>query len=314
MRISRQTLAVLLMAPVLTLSSVAPPQPRVIVLSGSRSDGSATDLWLTILRRRLSRAQYDSVAGLRLARSAQEKDWARLVRARAGDWPRAAADLQALFDSTRVDSVRVVLGDRGAEDAFTHDSLTLGMDLAALQRIYGDATRPENAELLDRLFRHEFVHVLQKRWLARHPVVPASPFETAVLDAWEEGLGNYYSLSTRWRPTGGLRSPAATKALEELEPGFAVRMSALACADSASAVPLLAGLSSGPFDRKWGALPVALWLQDEVRAEPEVLHWFAVMGPPAVWALAAHHLPDSLADTLAAARRRARSCGPSRRS
>ena len=306
MSISRLTLLTLLALPLLA----TPPRPRVVIVSGSRPDGQATDLWLAILRRRLSPTEYDSVAALRRARSAEEQRWADLVQARSGDWPQAAADLASLFDSTRVDSLRVVLGDRGAEDAFTHDSLTMGMDLAALQRVYGDAGHAENGDVLDRLFRHEFVHLLQKRWLAQHPAVPASPVEAAVLDAWEEGLGNYYSLSARWRSRDGVPSAAAAKALDDLAPKFTARMSALACADSASAVRLLAGLSSGPFDQKWGALPVALWLADEADTQPDALHRFAKAGPPAVWALAMRHLPQGLADSLAAARRRGHSCRP----
>ena len=129
-----------------------------------------------------------------------------------------------------------------------------------------------------------------------------------MLDAWAEGLGNYYSLSARWRPTGQSPAPLTTKALEELQPRFVARMTALACADSVTAVPLLADLSSGPFDQKWGALPVALWLLADVETDSNALHAFATAGPIGVWTLAQRHLPGNLADSLIAVRQHSRSC------
>ena len=303
-----RTLGLFLGVAVFHTAALQPPRPRIRIVSGSRPDGGPTDLWLTILRRRLSPADYDSVMGIRRPRSAEQQAWARLVEARAKHWPEAVAPLQTLFDSTTVDSLRVVLGNRGGEDAFTHDSLTIGFDLAALQRVYGDAAGPENADRLDRIFRHEFVHLLQKRWLRRHPFAPASPLEAAVLDAWAEGLGNYYSLSARWRPTDQIPSPLTAKALDELQHRFVARMTALACADSVAAIPLLADLSSGPFDKKWGALPVALWLLAEADTDPSALHAFATAGPGGVWTLAERHLPSNLADSLTALRQRPGSC------
>jgi hypothetical protein len=186
----------------------------------------------------------------------------------------------------------------------------MGMDLSAMQRVYGDAGGAENRDRVNRFFRHEYVHTLQKRWLARHPFVPRSFLERAVLDAWAEGLGNYYSLSSSWQPKGNVPSPATAQALAELGPRFVTRMTGLPCADSATAQSLLAGLSSGPFTQKWGALPVALWLLAEESARPGALHAFAIGGPPAAWLLAERHLPRAWSDSLAAARRRDAECPP----
>jgi hypothetical protein len=293
----------------LALDSCSTPRPpRITVVSGSRPDGSATELWLTVLRRRLPAPVYDSVALIRRQRTPQENAWAELIRIEARDWPRAADSLTRLFDLPGAQDVTLVLGDRGAEDAFTHDSLTMGMDVAALHRIYGEATDPENPDRVRRFIRHEFVHTLQKRWLARNPFVPKSPLDEALLDAWAEGLGNYYSLSSRWRPAGREPSPDAATALGELEPRFVGRMVGLACADSAAAQPLLAGLSSGPFTQKWGALPVALWLLAEETRHAGALHAFATRGPTAVWTLAHRQLRPALADSLALAQRTAEHC------
>jgi hypothetical protein len=189
----------------------------------------------------------------------------------------------------------------------------MGFDLAALQRVYGDAAHTDNPDRVDRFFRHEFVHLLQKRWFSRHPFVPDSPTAEALLDAWAEGLGNYYSLSSQWQPVAGAPSPETQRALAALEPRFVARMAALACADSAAARPLLADLSAGPFTQKWGALPVALWLLADQTTNPAALGDFAKAGPTAIWALAQRHLPPELGDSLTAIRRQTLPC-PSRRS
>jgi len=301
--------------PILTLGLVllglpleAPSEPRITLVSGSRPDGAATDLWLAILRRRLTQSRYDSVAAICRGRTAEERAWADLIDSQSRRWPRLAVPLLGLFDSTAVDSVRVVLGNRGGEDAFTHDSMTIGFDLAALQRVYGAAAAPENAERLDRFFRHEFVHLLQKRWLARHPFPLTSPFRVALFDAWAEGLGNYFSLSAQWQPNEHAPSARTSRVLAALQPRFVARMAALPCADSTSAVSLLADLSSGPFEQKWGALPVALWLLADADTNPRALHAFAEAGPGGVLALAERHLPRSLADSLPDPSKPAREC------
>lgn len=281
---------------------------RVTVVSGSRPDGASTALWLAILRRRLSPAEFDSVAAIRRSRTPAEDAWARLIAAESRTWPAATDSLTGLFDLSPPSEVLVVLGDRGGDDAFTHDSMTVGMDLAVLQRVYGDAAQPVNRDRVNHFFRHEFVHTMQKRWLARHPFVARSFLDAAVLDAWAEGLGNYFSLSNEWRPNGTTPSPAATAALAELEPRLVARIAGLACADSIAGPALLKGLSSGPFTQKWGAVPVALWLLAEQVTDSTALHRFAIAGPAAFWALAERHLPAVRVDSLRDAEHRASQC------
>lgn len=48
----------------------------------------------------------------------------------------------------------------------------------------------------------------------------------------------------------------------------AARLAALSCAPASAAEKLTADLSRGKFERKWGALPVALWLDEESRRPP----------------------------------------------
>jgi hypothetical protein len=282
---------------------------RLRIVSGVTETGTATPLWLSMVRKRLSMADDEAIVTEQKPLSAEEHAWANLVRARGEHWPDEIPKLAALFEPVGTPkTVTIVLGNRGAADAFTHDAVTIGFDLSELQRSYGAATKADNAELMDRLFRHEFSHLLQKRWLAQHPWPTDSPLRTALFGIWAEGIGNYYSLSARWQPTPTGPSPATTAALADLEPRFVTSLVALACADSEAAAPLLASLSSGPFNKKWGALPAALWLQREAARDPAAVRRFAIGGPAAVWDLAARNLPTELAVTLAAVRQNPQPC------
>lgn len=285
------------------------PTARVTIVSGTLPDGRATDLWLAALRRRLPPMAFDSVAGLRLPLIPAEQGWSDAIRSRAAHWESELPRMAALFPGLEARSITVVIGNRGAEDAFTHDSTTIGFDLSALVRVYGAADGREAGDRLDRFFRHEVTHTLQKRWLARHRYAARTAIEHALLDLWLEGLGNFFSLSARWHPgADGAPTDITRRTLANLEPRFVARMTTLACADSTTAAPLLADLSAGPFEQKWGALPVALWLLEEHRSDSLALRAFAVAGPAGIWPLAQRHLSRPLADSLAQARVRAARC------
>ena len=279
------------------------------IVSGVTGTGHASEQWLAMIRKRLPPARYEAMAGLRIPLTEAESAWAALIRSRVAAWEETIPSLAALFEPVAPPGeVLIVLGNRGADDAFTHDAVTIGFDLSALQANYGDAVRTENAERVDRFFRHEFVHVMQKPWVKTHPWVTDTPLQAAIADIWSEGLGNYYSLSARWLGKNGRRSDAAQKTLSVLEPRFVARLSALACASRQNAEPLLADLSSGAFDQKWGALPAALWLEAE-DGEPNVaLRRFIVAGPAGVWDLADRHLPDALRLVLVEAQRADSTC------
>ena len=129
--------------------------------SGLNPDGTATPRWLAMLRRRLDDSAYASVAGITKPLSGPERIWDSLARSRASSWQAEIPSLAGPWSPVPPPArVTVVLGNRGANDAFTHDSVTIGFDLAALQEVYGEAG-PDDAERLDRLFRHEFDHLMQ---------------------------------------------------------------------------------------------------------------------------------------------------------
>jgi hypothetical protein len=100
----------------------------------------------------------------------------------------------------------------------------------------------------------------------------------------------------------GALTAHALEAKARLAPIFVERMSALARGPGRDEEErLVAGLSRGPFDQKWGAVLVALWLADEARGDDRRLRPWVARGPAGVLALAQAHLPAALAARLRAA-------------
>ncbi|HEX2834429.1 MAG TPA: hypothetical protein VHW00_15570 [Thermoanaerobaculia bacterium] len=222
----------------------------------------------------------------------EERAWRELIASRLDAWPAQAEMVGVPYDpAPPPERVSIVLDRRGERDAMTAGTQTIVFDAAALQKAYGDAATNENAERLDRLFRHEFAHLLQKSWLRTHPYDASTPFRAALLAIWREGLGTHHSMSARWRG----HSPLARETRQKLEPRFVTRLAALACASHADAEALTADLNEGAFDEKWGSLPVALWLDAEGRDAERRL---VLAGPDAIPALAKRHLPPELARVL----------------
>lgn len=272
-------------------------------------NGAPGPLWLEMLARRLPEGEVAAAAALRRPVSAGERAWVDAIRGRLRYWTARLPELAEPFEPvTLPESVRIVLGNRGGDDAFTHDPTTIGFDLARLVAEYGDATTDENRERVDRLFDHEFTHILQKAWLPEHPQPGATPFELALIEMWTEGLGNYRSMSERWQATRGTYSRVARGTLEDLEPVLIERLTALACATPEQARPLVADLSRGPFNRKWGALPVALWIDAETSVSPDAPRRFVQEGVAGLLALAARRLPPALYTRFEAARAQSRAC------
>src|SRR4030095_16091369 len=206
------------------LSSVAAPliaQVRpsldLVVVTAVTHDGHATEDWLAILRTRLSPAQYDSIAPLQKTLAPDEAAWDSLIRARVPAWIGRATPITLLYSPAQPPAmVRVMVGNRGADDAFTADNHTIAFDLSRLVSVYGPASDPANGVRVDHFFRHEFSHILQKAWLATYPWTIASPLKAALFDIWTEGLGNYYSLSNQWLDSRGHATPRARHTLEGL--------------------------------------------------------------------------------------------------
>ena len=287
----------------------AQADPVLRVVSGVDATGHATKLWLAVLKKRLPPPEYRSVAPIVKPIGDEDTAWTALIEVRLPVWRQALPEAIALYAPAAAPAtIVIVLGNRGSEDAFTHDESTIGFDLSALERVYGPAGLEGHDSLLDRLFRHELMHIMQKSWLRDHPWAEEKPLDLALLDIWKEGLGNYQSLSANWIGADGRGTPLAADARAELEPRFVARLAALGCASPETQGTLFKNLSSGPFARKWGALPVALWLAEDRAAAPDALRRFIEAGPAGVWDLASRHLSEPLKAALEEARQASLLC------
>lgn len=298
----------LLLAAALLL--IQSPEPRLRIVVGVTDSGAATEEWLSLLRTRLSPGDYQAVLSVRQPLSEADRAWAELLRSRVLVWEKDIPRLAAPFHPvTPPSEVRIILGNRGGEDAFTApgNRTTIGFDLSKLQSIYGDAGRTVGRA--DRFFRHEYTHLLQKAWLEAQPYDAGTPLRAALLEIWSEGMGNWFSMSDQWRTAGGQPSARAKERLAELEPRLVARLAALACASAEQAAKLTADLSWGPFDRKWGGLTAALWLEAEPGEPATTLRQFVLAGPEGVWKLAESRVPPPLQAVLEEAQRQEELCG-----
>ena len=228
-----------------------------------------------------------------------ERRWARLSRTRLAAWTQVTNDLSVPFGPVSAPPrVLIVVGNVGGQDAFTPADTMIAVDVSRMHLLYGDADDPANAARIDRFFAHEYTHLLHKAWHRDHPVDLSTPLRRALWDCLVEGLGNYRSLSPRWISENGGLSEHAREVLARLEPVFVERLSALADASATEEEELTRHLSMGPFEQKWGALPVALWLLDEARGDEAKLKPWVVAGPPGVLRLARKHLTPDLASAL----------------
>lgn len=95
-------------------SSTDGPNSVLRVVWGVTEAGEATDQWLAMLRKRLSRHDYDAVATLRKPLTTDERAWGELILSRAMTWEREIPTLAELFRRIRPPGeVLIVIGNRG---------------------------------------------------------------------------------------------------------------------------------------------------------------------------------------------------------
>lgn len=294
METCQRSRALVVVLPVLLFAACA-SVPRLELRLGFEPDGAATQEW---------RAAVEAHTGTKPAweprpLTAEEEAWLALVRARRPSWEERMPELCLPFEDLHAPThVALVVGHEHGEDGFGLGEDVIYFDLAALARDYGAASEPANPARLDRFFAHEFTHVLHWRWERTHPQAVATPLERALWAMAREGLGNLRSLSEAWVGPVGELTPLARETLAELEPVLVERLAALARATAREEPALAAGLSWGPFRKKWGALPVALWLAEESRGDDRALRPFVSSGASGVLALARRHLAPELAERL----------------
>jgi hypothetical protein len=269
--------------------------PRLEVRRAFEPDGASTPEWRAVVETHTGKTPDWAASPL----EDEERAWLALIEERWPAWEARMTDLCAPFEGVRApECVDIVVGHQHGEDGFGLGGEVIYFDVSALARNYGSAADPANAARIDRFFAHEYTHVLHWRWERAHPQPVATPLDRALWAMAREGLGNLRSLSESWVGADGELTPLARETLAELEPVLVERLEALARAAPEEEATLTEGLSWGPFRKKWGALPVALWLAEESGGDDLTLRPFVTAGSSGVLELARRHLAPELAACL----------------
>jgi len=275
-------------SPAIDRQGVNPPE--ISLHLSVREDGTATPLWASGIAISIggdaATALINEKRPLTPEASAWQQvlsDYLPLVEVRAG----AVAEL---FDVPAMDVV-VVAGNRGSSDGFGWIPNHIGINVQAFADTYGSPDEGATDRMV-RIVAHEYLHLLTYAAYPNHRELRQTPLDRALWTIFFEGIGDYVSVSRRWLPDEqGNYSPVAADTLSALEPVFVERLEKLATADEQTEQELRAGISMGKFDRKWGSLPVALWLHSEVRqcGEPNTLRTVFRLERGSVLMLALRH-------------------------
>ena len=286
----------------LTASGNVDISNKVIIVKTGIKDQQISDEWKAALRSRMSDVSLDSMGSIKRKLTTEEAEWRALIISKATAWNGYRDSLAVPFQNIYLpDTVYVMLGFLGVDDGFTFERQTVCLDLTALSNTYGKASLEENTSRINRIFAHEYTHLLHKEW-ARKTGYSANTFLDEIL--WEclyEGIGMYRSLNPRWLPSNDSLPAITRAALDELYPIFTERLITVKQSNQLSddqKKRLQANLSRGNVNKKWGALPVAIWLLLEAKGDERRLAKWIDIGPLAVIALAKKYLPADNRDKL----------------
>ncbi len=268
--------------------------PDTVIIRSGIADDKISMEWKNALVTRMTKTSIDSVSALHKILTTAEKDWIKLIESKTTLWNSFKDSLESVFSDCHVPgTVYVLLGFTGLDDAFTYEYNTVCFDLTALQTNYGSAMLPENNERIDRLYTHEFTHLVHKEWARKNKLLLRS-FKDSVL--WEciyEGLGMYRSLSKKWLPQNGVLPELTMKTLDELYPVFVdmlAKIEGFANITEEEKKQVTANLSRGPVTKKWGAFTVAIWLALEANGSDKKLIYWTEKGPGSIILLAKKYL------------------------
>lgn len=289
----------LFFAPVLYARSGTLParraQPTAIVIKTGFRNNHIAETWKNALSNRMDQHTLDSLAGITRPLSAEEQAWQTRIHAKATRWNSFRDSLAVPFrDISLPDTVFVLLGFTGNDDGFTFEDRTVCIDLTALYRAYGKAELQENDNRIDRIFAHEYTHLLHKAWARKANWQPQNFRDSILWECFYEGIGMYRSFNARWMPVEGVLPEITISTLEELYPVFVDRITTILTKQtftSGEKALLNSRLSRGAVNQKWGAFTVGIWLALEANGNDQKLIPIIEQGPGAVIRLAQKYLP-----------------------
>jgi hypothetical protein len=263
--------------------------------------GFPTKVWIDVIRDQFSKEEFDQFINTKKELSDSEIEWANLIQSKLPFWEKQFEYLAIPFSGIQIpNKISVVAGNFGKVDAFASQEFEtkIFLNLSVLVREYGNAATQENKDRIDRLFAHEFTHLLHYQWFKKNPYIPVTPLDKALEKCLVEGIGHYRSISHKWQDKNGHITDHAEKTLISLEPVFVQKFIAINNATETEAAELMKNLSMGRFSEKWGALTVALWfVKESVGDDKNLIKWINY-GPNGILTLALKHLPLDLKVSL----------------
>jgi len=265
----------------------------VIVKMGVRNTALTAD-WKDAITSRMSKPELDSMMAIRRPLSNDEEAWAKVFQSKAADWNKKRSRLMQPFGKiTLPDTLYVLLGAFGSDDAFSYRFDTMCFDLTAFNTEYGAATMPGNPDKTDIIFDHEFSHLLHKKWAQQTNLQLKTYKDSTLYECIYEGLGMYRSLPQRWLPKNGVIPDTTIKTLNKLYPDFVKQLTLIQTKQNLSdeeKTQVEKHLSRGKVTDKWGAFPVAIWLALEANGDDRELQYWMNKGPNAIPELAKKYL------------------------
>jgi len=239
-------------------------RPSLSLEVSVRQDGTATARWSEGIAIAIGDEAANALARESISLSPPAEAWLRVLEEALPQAAVRAAEVAKLFDVPAMDAV-IVVGNRGSSDGFGWVPDKIGINVQAFAETYGTPDAGATDRML-RIVAHEYLHLLSYAFYPDHRELRQTPLDRALWTIFFEGIGDYVSVSNRWKPDEQGRYTAVTEdTLSRLEPVFVERLEKLAAPDVANERELRDGMSMGRFDRKWGSLTFALWLHSAVK-------------------------------------------------
>lgn len=225
-----------------------------------KKDGRPSPFWIKAIQDRNSPERVNEISKTVQPITSDQSLWLSTVQKTIPVWEANKKRVEQLFpEVTPPKDVEIVIGNQGGDDGFTCGDQYICLDLSSWVEAYGKPSDQDGLDRVNRILLHEYAHLITKIWLKAHPQDQSTSYNRALFEMFYEGIGNYFSLNETWVNTDGSLTEKSIKTLEELTPTLRDRLESLKHDDGTSEKALRAGLSDGPFNKKWGALPVALF-------------------------------------------------------
>jgi len=273
---------------------------RVSVTVAIDRQGRATPQWIALIRDRIDANELAGVQMTARALSADDAHWIKLVQSVSPDWIRDAGRLDAPFrQGTPPATIAIFVGPEGGDDAFATAPNLIAFDLTALGNAFGNSDPAGWPALVGRLLSREYTRLRLDAHLADAGWTPQwaakSPFLAALRTLYVQGLATLRGLEgdPAWVAADGTPSAVAGKLQDELVPVMLEKLKALSTAQPGPAADaLLRDMTQGPLSRRWGVLPIALWLTADTGFDAGRIAAWVEGNPDGILELAAGQADD----------------------